>query len=66
MKEAMKTLHWKTICTSDHFMATQQNVTGTHGDKRKASGRILERGEVVLHLNLLLKNKNINHDPARG
>jgi hypothetical protein len=48
------------------LLVTPQNVTGTHGDKRKASGRILESGEVVLHLNLLLKNKNINHDPARG
>jgi hypothetical protein len=48
------------------LVVTQQNVTGTPGEKQKASGRILKRGEVVAHHNMWLKNKNKKHDRARG
>jgi hypothetical protein len=48
------------------FGTSQTNVTGTYGEKQKASGRSLAREEVVSDPNMLLKNKNKKHNPARG
>jgi hypothetical protein len=48
------------------LLVRPQNVTGTYGEKQNASGRSLAREEVASHPNVLLKNKNKKHNPARG